>query len=121
MAEAMLVEISSMRPMVSVMLEYPGASPDAVENDLVRPIENVINTVSGVDHIYATAREGGGYMWVEFRMSADPVVATQEIRDKIAGMGADVVGNTPEQFSKFWRDESDKWAKVIRDANLRAE
>ena len=71
-------------PMVSVMLEYPGASPDAVENDLVRPIENVINTVSGVDHIYATAREGGGYMWVEFRMSADPVVATQEIRDKIA-------------------------------------
>ena len=45
----------------------------------------------------------------------------KEIRDKIAGMGADVVGNTPEQFSKFWRDESDKWAKVIRDANIRAE
>ena len=45
----------------------------------------------------------------------------KEIRDKIAGMGADVVGNTPEQFDKFWRDESDKWAKVIRDANIRAE
>jgi tripartite-type tricarboxylate transporter receptor subunit TctC len=45
----------------------------------------------------------------------------KEIRDKIAGMGADVVGNTPEQFGKFWRDESDKWAKVIRDANIRAE
>jgi multidrug efflux pump subunit AcrB len=73
-------------PMVSVMIDYPGASPDAVENDVVRPIENVINTVSGVDHIYATAREGGAYMWVEFRMSADPVVATQEIRDKIADL-----------------------------------
>jgi multidrug efflux pump subunit AcrB len=68
------------------MIDYPGASPDAVENDVVRPIENVINTVSGVDHIYATAREGGAYMWVEFRMSADPVVATQEIRDKIADL-----------------------------------
>lgn len=45
----------------------------------------------------------------------------KEIRDKIAGMGADVVGNTPEQFGKFWRDESDKWAKVIKEANIRAE
>jgi tripartite-type tricarboxylate transporter receptor subunit TctC len=45
----------------------------------------------------------------------------KEIRDKIVGMGADVVGNTPEQFGKFWRDESDKWARVIREANIRAE
>lgn len=45
----------------------------------------------------------------------------KEIRDKITGMGADVVGNTPEQFGKFWRDESDKWAKVIKDANIKAE
>ena len=28
---------------------------------------------------------------------------------------------TPEQFAKFWRDESDKWAKVIKEANIRAE
>ena len=45
----------------------------------------------------------------------------KEIRDKISGMGADVVGNTPEQFAKFWRDESDKWAKVIKEANIKAE
>lgn len=45
----------------------------------------------------------------------------REIRDKIVGMGADVVGNTPEQFAKFWRDESDKWAKVIKEAGIRAE
>lgn len=45
----------------------------------------------------------------------------KDIREKIAGMGADVVGNTPEQFAKFWRDESDKWARVIREANIRAE
>ncbi len=45
----------------------------------------------------------------------------KEIRDKIVGMGADVVGNTPEQFGKFWRDELDKWAKVIKEANIKAE
>lgn len=44
-----------------------------------------------------------------------------EIRDKIAAMGADVVGNTPEQFGKFWRAESDKWARIVKEANIRAE
>ncbi len=45
----------------------------------------------------------------------------KEIRDRIAGMGADVVANSPEQFAAFWRAESDKWARVIREANIRAE
>lgn len=49
------------------------------------------------------------------------VLQEREIRDKIAGMGADVVGNTPEQFAAFWRNESEKWARVIREANIRAE
>lgn len=57
------------------------------------------------------------------RIHADVTKTLQdrEIRDRIVSMGADVVGNTPEQFAKFWRDESDKWAKVIREADIRAE
>jgi tripartite-type tricarboxylate transporter receptor subunit TctC len=48
------------------------------------------------------------------------VLQEKEIRDKIAGMGADVVANSPEQFAQFWRAESDKWARIVRDANIRA-
>lgn len=44
----------------------------------------------------------------------------KETREKIATMGADVVGNQPDQFGKFWRTESDKWARVIKEANIRA-
>jgi hydrophobe/amphiphile efflux-1 (HAE1) family protein len=71
-------------PMASIALNYPGAAPEAIENSMIRPIENVINTISGIDKIFATAREGGGYMWVEMYMTADPVEVTQQIRDKIA-------------------------------------
>ena len=46
------------------------------------------------------------------------VLQEKEIRDKIAGMGADVVANSPEEFAKFWRSESDKWARVIKEANI---
>ncbi len=71
-------------PIVSVVLRYPGASPEAIENDLLKPIENAINTVDGIQRIYATAREGSGYMMVEFRFDTDMAAATQELRDKIA-------------------------------------
>ncbi len=49
------------------------------------------------------------------------VLQEKDIRDKITGMGADVVGNSPDQFAKFWRDESEKWGRVIREAGIKAE
>ena len=71
-------------PFVFVQLTYPGASPEQIENDLIRPIENTLNTVNGVKRIYATAREGVGFLQAEFRLSTDMALAIQEIRDKVA-------------------------------------
>jgi tripartite-type tricarboxylate transporter receptor subunit TctC len=44
-----------------------------------------------------------------------------EVRSKLTSMGADVVGNTPEQFGAFMRSESAKWAKLVKEADIRAE
>ncbi|MFN7087325.1 MAG: Bug family tripartite tricarboxylate transporter substrate binding protein [Burkholderiales bacterium] len=49
------------------------------------------------------------------------VLLNPEIRAKLAGMGAEAVGNTPEQFGAFMRAESEKWAKLVKEANIRAE
>ena len=73
-------------PVVFIQLQYPGAAPEAIENDLIKPIENVVNTVSGVKRIYGTAREGVGWLSVEFRLDVDVDVATQEVRDKVADL-----------------------------------
>jgi hydrophobic/amphiphilic exporter-1 (mainly G- bacteria), HAE1 family len=71
-------------PFVFISVNYPGASPEQVENDLLKPMENVVNTVNGVKRIYATAREGVGFIQAEFRLTADMPSATQEVRDKVA-------------------------------------
>ncbi len=71
-------------PMVGVTVRWPGASPEAVENDVIKPIENVVNTVNGIKRIYATTREGVGFIQAEFRLDTDIVVAAQELRDKVA-------------------------------------
>ena len=49
------------------------------------------------------------------------VLQQTDLRDRIAGMGADVVGSPPEQFGAFMKSESAKWGKVIREASIRAE
>ena len=57
------------------------------------------------------------------RIHADVVrgLREDEIRKKIAEMGADVVGNTPEEFGAAMRAESAQWAEIIRSANIKAE
>jgi len=75
-------------PQVFITVSYPGASPEALENDVIKPIENVVNTISGIKNIYATAREGTAMMNVEFRLDTDIVAATQEVRDKVAQIRA---------------------------------
>ena len=71
-------------PQAYVTVNYPGASPEAIENDVIKPLENVINSVDGVKNIYATAREGNAFLMIDFRMEVDTVAATQEVRDKVA-------------------------------------
>jgi len=75
-------------PTVSIRVVYPGASPEQVENDLTKPVENAVNTVAGVKRILSASYEGISYTWVEFRLDVDTTRVTQEIRDKLAQIRA---------------------------------
>jgi len=48
------------------------------------------------------------------------VMQTQDMRDRMATQGAEVVTGTPEQFDGFYRNEVVKWARVVRDSKLPA-
>ena len=48
------------------------------------------------------------------------MVAEATVKEKLAGMGLDPVTMSTAEFGKFVRDEVDKWAKVIRFANIKA-
>jgi len=44
-----------------------------------------------------------------------------ELKERMLGLGADPVGNTPEQYATFIQSEIDKWAKVIKAAGIKNE
>jgi tripartite-type tricarboxylate transporter receptor subunit TctC len=49
------------------------------------------------------------------------VLRDSEVQKKIGEMGADVVGNSPEEFGAAMRAESAQWADIIKSANIKAE
>jgi tripartite-type tricarboxylate transporter receptor subunit TctC len=49
------------------------------------------------------------------------VLALQDVRDKFSAMGATVVGDSPQEFGAYMRDESAKWANVIKVAGIQAQ
>jgi len=71
-------------PGIWVQVRYPGASPEQVEADLVKPMEEAVNTITGVRTLYGNAFEGRGELWVEFELSTDMTQAVQDVRDKVA-------------------------------------
>src|SRR5216684_642164 len=71
-------------PAIFIQVQYPGASPEAVENDVTKPIELVVNTVNGVRLIRSNSWEGRSETYIELRLDADTARAVQDVRDKIA-------------------------------------
>ncbi|MBM3358162.1 MAG: tripartite tricarboxylate transporter substrate binding protein [Betaproteobacteria bacterium] len=49
------------------------------------------------------------------------VLQSPDIKQKFLSDGADPIGNTPEEFARFIRSETDKWAKVVRAAGIKPE
>lgn len=57
------------------------------------------------------------------RLHADTVRAlnSPDVREKLARTGIEVVASSPDEFTSFLRRELEKWAKVVKTANLKAE
>ncbi|HEX3059663.1 MAG TPA: efflux RND transporter permease subunit, partial [Usitatibacter sp.] len=71
-------------PAIFIQVQYPGASPEAVENDVTKPVEEVVNTVNGVRLIRSNTWEGRSETYLELRLDADVNRAVQDVRDKVA-------------------------------------
>ncbi len=83
-------------PVVAVLVTYPGASPEAVENDIIKPIEDAVNTISGIDTVSSTSASGQGRVIMFFDMDVQSAEAAQNVRDRIAGIKGRFPDNADE-------------------------
>jgi len=70
-------------PVLSIVTEFPGASPESVEREVSRKIEEAVNPISGVKHVMSISREGLSSVMIEFNLEVKINDVSQEARAKI--------------------------------------
>ena len=83
-------------PFVIVQTMYSGASAEAVETDVSKPIEDAINPIEGVKHITSYSQEGYSLIFAEFVLEKDGQVAAQEVREKVVAIRDDLPDDIDE-------------------------
>jgi HAE1 family hydrophobic/amphiphilic exporter-1 len=77
-------------PFLTVGIIYPGASPEIVESEILKPVEEQIGAITGVKRMMGKAYDGYAMLMIEFYFDKDLNVASQETRDAISTIRSDL-------------------------------
>lgn len=93
-------------PTVSIRTQLPGASTEEVETGISKRIEEVVNTVEGIDELRSISGPGSSVVIVTFNLNRDIDTAAQDVRDRVATILKDLPTDaTPPLVSKFDNDQ----------------
>lgn len=82
-------------PMVMVQTIYPGNPPVDMENLITRPLENEINTITGISKLSSSSTQDNSMIFVEFQTGVDIKVALQDVKDAVDRVKGDLPGDLP--------------------------
>ena len=89
-------------PVVVVTMTLKGASVEEMETSITKEVEEVVNTISGIDELRSTTKEGFSQVVIQFHLYKDGDTAAQEVRDKISTILSRLpVGTDPPLVDKF--------------------
>src|SRR5688572_33204113 len=77
-------------PIVTVTVVYPGADPETMETKVSDPIEEAVNSLSGIDQLRSVSLESVSQVFVQFDLGVDLDVAAQDVRDRVASVVKDL-------------------------------
>ncbi|MCR4436342.1 MAG: efflux RND transporter permease subunit [Clostridiales bacterium] len=75
-------------PILSIVTTYPGAGSQEIEKDVVKPIEDAVAGINGIDKMRSYAGDGYGYTILQFKMSVDTNAAFIDIQTALDGIAA---------------------------------
>lgn len=89
-------------PVVTVTITYPGADPTSMESKVADPVEEAINTMSGIKVLRSVNLESVTQVIVQFELDVDRDVAVQEVRDRVSSIQKQLpTGIDPPVIQKF--------------------
>jgi HAE1 family hydrophobic/amphiphilic exporter-1 len=89
-------------PFVVVTTTLAGAGPEEMETSVTKPIEEAVNTISGIDQLRSASLEGMSQVVVVFVLEKDADVAAQEVRDAVSRITREFPqGTDPPVIQRF--------------------
>jgi HAE1 family hydrophobic/amphiphilic exporter-1 len=89
-------------PIITVTTTLRGASPEEMETSVTKPLEEIINTIQGIDELSSVTTEGVSQITVTFLLERNRDIAAQDVRDKVNTILARLPPNTdPPIIDKF--------------------
>ena len=73
-------------PVVVVQTNYPGASPEIVESEVTRIVEEGVNSISGINSVSSRSYDGTSVVIVEFNLNVEGRKAADDVREKISAI-----------------------------------
>ncbi len=96
-------------PFIFVDLPYSGSSPDETERLIVRPAEEVLATIPGVERMSSTAHSNGGNVRLMFKIGEDTATKGMLVREKLDA----IVDQFPSDFTRYY-----VWQRSISDESI---
>jgi HAE1 family hydrophobic/amphiphilic exporter-1 len=75
-------------PIVVITTEYPGASPEIVESEVTKKIEEGVNAIAGISALTSRSYESQSVVIIEFQLQIDGRKAADDVREKVASIRA---------------------------------
>ncbi len=73
-------------PVVVITTEYPGASPEIVESEVSKKIEEGVNSIAGISALTSRSYENQSVVVIEFQLQIDGRKAAEDVREKVASL-----------------------------------
>ena len=73
-------------PVVVISTEYPGASPEIVESEVTKKIEEGVNAIAGINALTSRSYDGQSVVIIEFQLHIDGRKAAEDVREKVAAL-----------------------------------
>ncbi|MBN2093707.1 efflux RND transporter permease subunit [candidate division KSB1 bacterium] len=94
-------------PFLGVFVPYPNANPQEVEEQIAKPVEEQVQTISGVRRIHSNSHENGCWIFIEFSQETDMNLAYTQLRDRMDRVKSELPEDVERIFVRKWTDDDE--------------
>ena len=104
-------------PFLGVWTPYPNSNPQEVEEQIAKPIEEQVRTISGVEMVRTSSSSGGCWTFIRFVQNTDMDVAYATLRDRMDRVKSDIPDDIERLYVRKWSNDDDPvlWIALIQN------